>query len=439
MTLPPGQQRIDGFPRFGTHFHRPPPVVPVDPVIEIGGAVAEPVSLSVTELTKLPRTEITADFHCVAGWSATNVRWEGVAFETFYRTIVEPTVRPGAVITHLVFGGIDGFESLVSVEDALAKDVLIADRLDGRPLGSDHGAPARLVSPSQYGYISTKHLCRIELHTSKPTRILGAAHPISKLGLRGPLVMRHSRARVWEEERHPYLPARLVRPLYRLVIEPGMALAARHSEPTAGAPACGGSRRMKLPKAAHTSRPWRIHELTGDFRLEDVWALPEEGGPDDFPQVVQLLASFDPSKSSSVAVRTLFEIRWKLGALFGWDDPAVGSGTKAGSLRERLPADLREASSGPDFGAAPFDPLYLLDNEFAAEIANRTMHGVLHVGWVPDDTGRFHGRLAVLVKPNGVLGSLYMAAIRPFRYLIVYPTMLREHERTWREHRRPVL
>ena len=31
---------------------------------------------------------------------------------------------------------------------------------------------------------------------------------------------------------------------------------------------------MRLPNTAQTSRPWRIHELTQDFRLEDVWALP---------------------------------------------------------------------------------------------------------------------------------------------------------------------
>ena len=31
---------------------------------------------------------------------------------------------------------------------------------------------------------------------------------------------------------------------------------------------------MKLPDTEHTSRPWRIHELTPDFRLEDVWGLP---------------------------------------------------------------------------------------------------------------------------------------------------------------------
>jgi Protein of unknown function (DUF2867) len=40
--------------------------------------------------------------------------------------------------------------------------------------------------------------------------------------------------------------------------------------------------------------------------------------------------------------------------------------------------------------------------------------------------------MAVYVKPNGLLGSVYMAAIRPFRHLIVYPPMLREMGRNWR-------
>jgi hypothetical protein len=102
------------------------------------------------------------------------------------------------------------------------------------------------------------------------------------------------------------------------------------------------------------------------------------------------------------------------------------------TLRDRLPADLRDVRSGPDFDALPFTSLYLLDDEWAAEIANRTMHGVMHVGWVPDDTGGFRAHMAVYVKPNGVFGTAYMAAIRPFRHLIVYPAMLREGGRTWR-------
>ena len=153
---------------------------------------------------------------------------------------------------------------------------------------------------------------------------------------------------------------------------------------------------MRLPNTAHTSRPWRIHELTRDFRLEDVWALPTPGGPDDFPRLVQVIASGDPSQGSSRAVRTLFAIRWKLGELLGWDGPDAGLGSRVPTLRDRLPADLRDAPSGPDFDALPFTSLYLLDDEWAAEIANRTMHGVMHLGWVPDGTGGYRGQMAVL-------------------------------------------
>jgi Protein of unknown function (DUF2867) len=188
---------------------------------------------------------------------------------------------------------------------------------------------------------------------------------------------------------------------------------------------------MRLPNTAHTSRPWRIQEFTSDFRLEDVWALPTPGGPDDFPRLVQLIASFDPSQSSSGAVRTLFAIRWKVGGLLGWDGPDAGLGSRVPTLRDRLPADLRDAPSGPDFDALPFGSLYLLEDEWAAEIANRTVHAVMHIGWVPDQTDGYRGQMAVLVKPNGLLGTGYMAAIAPFRYLIVYPPAMREIGRRW--------
>ena len=189
---------------------------------------------------------------------------------------------------------------------------------------------------------------------------------------------------------------------------------------------------MRLPNAAHSSQPWRIHELTRDFRLEDVWALPTPGGPDDFPRLVQAFASGDPAQGSSRAARTLFAIRWKLGELLGWDDADAGVGSRVPTLRDRLPADLRDAPSGPDFDELPFTPLYMTDDEFAAEIANRTMHGVMHLGWVADASGGYRGQMAVLVKPNGLLGDAYMAAIRPFRHVIVYPRMLQQIEREWR-------
>ncbi|HEX6712206.1 MAG TPA: DUF2867 domain-containing protein [Thermoleophilaceae bacterium] len=194
----------------------------------------------------------------------------------------------------------------------------------------------------------------------------------------------------------------------------------------------GGHADLKLPPAAHSSRPWRIHELTPDFRLEDVWALPTPGGPDDFPRLVDTFAAGDPSHRAPRVVRWLFALRWKLGELFGWDEADDGVGARVPTLRDRLPADLRERRPERDFEALPFEPLYLLDDEFAAEIANRTMHGVLHLGWVPDDAGGYRGQMAVLVKPNGRFGNAYMAAIRPFRHLLVYPPMLRQIGRDWR-------
>jgi hypothetical protein len=189
---------------------------------------------------------------------------------------------------------------------------------------------------------------------------------------------------------------------------------------------------VRLANTAHTARSWRIHELTSDFRLEDVWELPVTGGPDEFLRLVQGFASADPSQGSSGPVRALFAIRWKLGRLLNWDAPDAGLGSRVPTLRDRLPMDLRGGPSGPDFDALPFTSLYLTDDEWAAEIANRTMHGVMHIGRVPDETGGFRVQMAVLVKPNGLLGNAYMAAIRPFRHLIVYPSMLRQIEREWR-------
>jgi hypothetical protein len=184
----------------------------------------------------------------------------------------------------------------------------------------------------------------------------------------------------------------------------------------------------------HRSRPWRIHALIPDFRLEDAWALPTPGGPDDFRDLVAMIAESDPSHSSSSGARALWAMRWKLGALLGWDGADAGLGSRVATLRDRLPADLRDGPSGPAFSALPFSPLYLTDDEWAAEIANRTMHGVLHLGWVPDGhgTGGYVGEMAVYVRPNGLLGSAYVAAIRPARHLLVYPRMLKQLGRDWR-------
>lgn len=211
--IPPGQRVIDGFPRFGVPG-RPPPV-PKDPAILVDGALPEPLRVPLSALEDLPHRQLTADFHCVAGWTATDLRWEGVAFADLFGLVIEPALPPNTSISHIVFEGLDGFCSIVMIEDALAPDVLLADKLDGKPLSGDHGAPIRLVSPQQYGFISTKHLRHIGLHTARPRETY---HPRRSTQLTLQLLKPHPRARVWNEERHRYLPAWVVRPVYQRLI-----------------------------------------------------------------------------------------------------------------------------------------------------------------------------------------------------------------------------
>jgi hypothetical protein len=141
------------------------------------------------------------------------------------------------------------------------------------------------------------------------------------------------------------------------------------------------------------------------------------------------MSTFDPSQTSLV-VRALFSIRWSIGRLFGLDRPETGLGGRVTTLRDRLPADLSSAPAG--FDTSQFTPLYLTKDELALEIANKTVHGVLHLGWVPDRHGGYRGQMAVLVKPNGSLGKAYLAAIAPFRHTLVYPLMMRAIGDAWR-------
>jgi hypothetical protein len=190
----------------------------------------------------------------------------------------------------------------------------------------------------------------------------------------------------------------------------------------------------RLAKSTCTEHRWRIHEFTSDFEVEDVWAFRTPGaGPDDFPKMLTAMRTAGRLTEQPWPVRFLFAVRWKLGALLGWDDPAAGVGGRVASLRDRLPSDLRDAPRGEDDDSMPLKGLYELPTESARELANKTVHTVMHLSWVQGADGDHELRMAVLVKPNGRFGRLYMAAIAPFRYLIVYPALTRQWERAWRD------
>jgi hypothetical protein len=202
---------------------------------------------------------------------------------------------------------------------------------------------------------------------------------------------------------------------------------------------------MRLPNAAHESHPWRIHEIAPDFTLEDVWALPAHGGAEDFQVLLDRTVCSDPANAKSLPTRVLWRVRDRLGSWFGLgrvsapidsdQDRAAGRlpipGTNESSLTDRLPDDLRSTAADLRFDSLPFVPLYRTDVEFAAEVSNRTVHGVMHLAWVDQGDGRYQGQMAVYVKPRGSLGKGYMALIKPFRHWVVYPAMMRQMEREW--------
>lgn len=194
---------------------------------------------------------------------------------------------------------------------------------------------------------------------------------------------------------------------------------------------------MRLSASEHTARPWRIHEITPDFRVEDVWAYRTPGaGPDDFPVMLAALRAAGELNENPPIVRLLLAVRWRLGALFGWDEPRQGVEGRVESLCDRLPGDLRQDAAGAAVPKTPFTMVHELPNECATELTNKTVHAVCHLGWVSADNGEYELRMAALVKPNGLGGRLYMAAIKPFRYLIVYPALTRKWEGAWRNRDR---
>ncbi|MGI5292125.1 DUF2867 domain-containing protein [Nonomuraea polychroma] len=187
---------------------------------------------------------------------------------------------------------------------------------------------------------------------------------------------------------------------------------------------------MKLPKSAHSAQPWLIHDITSDFEIEDVWSFRTPGaGPDDFPTMLAALRGADSLDDQTGLVKVLFDLRWKIGALLGWDREKAGLGARVSSLRDRLPADIPR---GWDDDRMPLKAVYELEREATRELANQTVHTLMHLGWVQGADGDYELRMAVLVKPNGWFGRLYMAAIAPFRYTVIYPALTRQWERAWR-------
>lgn len=189
---------------------------------------------------------------------------------------------------------------------------------------------------------------------------------------------------------------------------------------------------LRIPNSEFTSRPWRVHEVIDGFRVEDVWALPTPGGPDDLETLARFAASSENTTlTSNPVIRGLFKLRWQLGERLGWDDEKQKVGKRVASLRDDLPEDLLAAERGPDMALTPFKSVFLTHDEWTAEFSAAMGHIVMHHGWVKGEDGKYYSQMTSLVKPYGVIGKAYMLGIRPIRYFVVYPLQFNAIKRVW--------
>lgn len=194
--LPPGQVEVEDFPRFGLMnfaFRFPAQTERIE--IAVDGDVECPTRFA-EELESLERVEQVSDLHCTTTWTRRDLRWAGWRFRDFYEQLVVPRVHPEAGATLVVLRAQDGLAQSLPLDDALAPDVLLADHLDGKRLGVDHGAPLRLVAPAHYGCKSVRHLSAVEFwRDARNYRFPGSR-----------LLMNHPRARVMHQERGTVFP-----------------------------------------------------------------------------------------------------------------------------------------------------------------------------------------------------------------------------------------
>lgn len=151
--LPIGRFRIysvaGGYPSKSTDDYR----------LQVGGSVDRQLDLTYADLLAIEPTHLTRDFQCVTGWRVSDVAWTGVRLADLLEMA---GVGPGAGA--LRFTSFDGlYTESLTLDQALRDDVLVAYRMEGRPVSPRHGGPVRLYVPPMYGYKSLKWLDGIEV------------------------------------------------------------------------------------------------------------------------------------------------------------------------------------------------------------------------------------------------------------------------------------
>ena len=188
----------------------------------------------------------------------------------------------------------------------------------------------------------------------------------------------------------------------------------------------------QISREAFARLPLRVHGFLADVPLHDAWVVelpsPRTGITlDDF-----LRQAHGRLFVPSPVVRSLLSVRFFVGRRLGWDRELPAPAPLSETFATRLtPADRATSRVEPGTGDGPFRVVYRFENEQLSELINRTAHaGALSA--LAESAGVYRFYFAVYVREVSRLTPLYLAAIDPFRKLLVYPSLLRSVRATWR-------
>ena len=159
-TLPPGQYIPRGWPVL---HYGPVPKFKADTWdFKVFGRTAAGGERSWTwpQLAQLPRTDVTADFHCVTKFSLLDNLWSGIATRTFL-----DLVPPATGVTHVMVFAEYGYSANMTLADFGAAQALFVTHRGGEQITLEHGYPLRLVVPHLYAWKGPKWVRGIEYLT----------------------------------------------------------------------------------------------------------------------------------------------------------------------------------------------------------------------------------------------------------------------------------
>jgi DMSO/TMAO reductase YedYZ molybdopterin-dependent catalytic subunit len=153
--LLPGGDRF----RFYTITNNFPQIASSSYQLHVTGMVDRPLTLTLDDLQNMPKTKLVKDFQCVTGWRVPQVHWEGVKLS---EVLAMAGVHSNAAA--LAFESYDGADTeSLTLDQAHRPDVIVAYRMLGAPITSEHGGPVRLYVAPMYGYKSIKWLSAIRV------------------------------------------------------------------------------------------------------------------------------------------------------------------------------------------------------------------------------------------------------------------------------------